>query len=597
VRNFVYKYGLQAPTAGAFQVDRQLKLAFEYHKKLIEIEVSRRKQVDELLATSGLSGYTDTRGQAELHLAAVLADLGKARSATQSRSETPEQRDAIKAARTALKAAWAAEKTARSLLFKEAAVKETIVEIGARHLTWAKAARAACNCYWGTYLLVEQSVDQARKAPTPPSFPRWTGEGTVAVQIQGGLGCAEIFTPNTRFYLDPVPASAWDRRRSPEQRTVAHLRVSSDSTGKPIWATWPVTLHRPVPPNSRVKWAKVKVSRLAGKPSWSLCLSLETPEQIVVPGNRLLAVDLGWRGKPASLRGGFFVGSDGDLGEIGVDIPIQERLQKVSDLQSIRKKNFNEVQKSLIAWISVHKIPAWMADLGIAYVHLWKATGHLVILIRAWREARFPDDDEGFTLLDTWEKQDYHLWQWQENLRDKVLRRRREVYRVAAARLAEQYNTLILEDFDLSKMQRHIAPEAEEVERPAARLQQRIAAPSELRLCLINAFTMRGKTVVKLDPAYTTQECHLCGHTEKWDAAASVDHVCPGCGACWDQDENAARVLLIHYGSEREGVATPNGKATANNSKELQKSGSKWSRLKKTRSQSEAESLAVPGIP
>jgi predicted RNA-binding Zn-ribbon protein involved in translation (DUF1610 family) len=273
-------------------------------------------------------------------------------------------------------------------------------------------------------------------------------------------------------------------------------------------------------------------------------------------------------------------------------------LAKVEDLQSIRKKNLNALQAALLAWMTGRTLPAWMAELGVNSLALWKATGRFVTLIRAWREARFDDDDDGFALLDAWEVQDYHLWKWEANLRDKVLRRRREVYRVFSAQQATRHDGLVLEDFDLSKMQRHIPCEKEDVEIPATRRQQRIAAPSELRLCLINAFTMRGKWVVKLDPAYTTQECHLCGHTEKWDAAAAILHTCPGCGATWDQDENACRVLLARYREgEREGGASAKGEKTSSVSGDLPVKGSRWSRLKRTRSQKQAETAAEGSAP
>ena len=44
----------------------------------------------------------------------------------------------------------------------------------------------------------------------------------------------------------------------------------------------------------------------------------------------------------------------------------------------------------------------------------------------------------------------------------------------------------------------------------------------------------------------TTLDCHLCRHRNQVSAAQRGDLIwrCQGCGALWDQDENAARNLL-----------------------------------------------------
>jgi transposase len=65
-----------------------------------------------------------------------------------------------------------------------------------------------------------------------------------------------------------------------------------------------------------------------------------------------------------------------------------------------------------------------------------------------------------------------------------------------------------------------------------------------LRNAIENACKREGILVERVNPDYTTQECHLCGFTKKFDAAANIVHTCPGCNNKWDQDYNAAVVLL-----------------------------------------------------
>lgn len=52
-----------------------------------------------------------------------------------------------------------------------------------------------------------------------------------------------------------------------------------------------------------------------------------------------------------------------------------------------------------------------------------------------------------------------HLYEWVGNLRDQVLKRRREIYRVFAAQLAKRYHTVLREDFDLRILSAKPAPD------------------------------------------------------------------------------------------------------------------------------------------
>jgi len=59
----------------------------------------------------------------------------------------------------------------------------------------------------------------------------------------------------------------------------------------------------------------------------------------------------------------------------------------------------------------------------------------------------------------------------------------------------------------------------------------------------------------QVDPAYTSQDCHACGHRakktlkERW-------HLCPMCGASLDRDTNAAINILNRCGTTQPGWST-----------------------------------------
>jgi len=52
-----------------------------------------------------------------------------------------------------------------------------------------------------------------------------------------------------------------------------------------------------------------------------------------------------------------------------------------------------------------------------------------------------------------------------------------------------------------------------------------------------------GRKLVKVNPAYTTQDCHRCGHRQKLTLADRI-YKCPCCGLHIDCDLNAAKNIL-----------------------------------------------------
>jgi putative transposase len=66
------------------------------------------------------------------------------------------------------------------------------------------------------------------------------------------------------------------------------------------------------------------------------------------------------------------------------------------------------------------------------------------------------------------------------------------------------------------------------------------AAWSQFRQCLSYKAEEAGRTLVAVNPAYTSQDCSDCGHRLR-KALSQRRHECPCCGLDIDRDENAAR--------------------------------------------------------
>lgn len=512
----VYRYGLLPPTMGGDRVDEQIRLAHRYQNTLIEIERRRRD------AIAAIQRSHDTTAPIVAQEAALVAELEAQRrsiaattaAAKSKKAVTPEQRARAADIKEQLRRVRAALKTARAELRDDASVGAQIAAVNAAAKAEQKAARAACGVYWGTYLLIEQAIDAARRHPTPPHFRRWTGEGAVGVQIQGGMTVSELLAADDpRLQLDLTPQPVPGRSGKPRPRV--RVRVGSTDTRDPMWAEWPVIYHRPLPEDGRIKTAKVVRRRVCGQDEWSLHVTVQTPmpPAAAVDATSVVAVDLGWRRTPEGLRAGGW--SDGaDDHDIMLDPSVPGELRKASDIRAIRDRQQNEIQAQLVAWReSIETLPAEHAE-ALKFLPQWKSPARFAALARWWRDHRIDGDAGIVEALEAWRKQDKHLWLYETGARRSAIARRREQYRRLAANLAARYDVLVVERLALDKTIAIPAPESERDNVPQGRRQQVQTAPSELRSALVNAFTSRGRTVVSV-PAGGPASALLTSYRER----------------------------------------------------------------------------------
>ena len=123
------------------------------------------------------------------------------------------------------------------------------------------------------------------------------------------------------------------------------------------------------------------------------------------------------------------------------------------------------------------------------------------------------------------------------NLRDQVIRHRKEVYRRFVAGLLRTHGRVFLEDLQIRAMARKDQPEEET--RNYSGSMRVVAAVSVLG----RMFQEHGDCV-RVSAQHTTRQCSWCGHEKEWDAAENIMHRCGGCGSLFDQDRNAARNIL-----------------------------------------------------
>lgn len=565
MRTIVWKYGLRPPVEGGERVLQQMRAAHMYRNQLIEAEHVRRSALRKVDTAAGVDLFAAI-GEKRRHLDELLAEIKRHRSSTRKRSEDPALRQRAKEARADLKSAisnWREQMKAarpsaqddRDRINAEFAAKRRELRPG--------LSKGPDGVVAGSYQLVEDSVGQSSKMPlwdsslnpSDPRFVRWNGDGFVSQQFPGGVSAKDLMEGGSNHVAITAPEyEARDDRDPNSRRSMLRKRVQLwlrvGSVGRsPVWAKWPMVMHRPLPDGAQVQRATVRVRHVGPRPEWTVEFVLRVPDVIPKSGPAV-AIDVGWRQKSdGSLRLAVACDSDGATQEFILPNRIRSGLSLPNELRATRDLNMNEARGRLSAWLSDKAsepiVPNWLRD-ATSTLHAWRSPARLASLAIKWRVARFHGDDDAFDDLESWRKQDRHLWLWETSQRTGALRARKDWFRCVSAELARRYATLVLEKFDLRQVAEIKPADQDEADNQTSRTNRVVAAIGELREVLRNAFTQRGGTVVEVDAQNTTRACSTCGAVELFDAAAMLRHRCVN-GHEWDQDENAARNIIDRW--------------------------------------------------
>lgn len=560
------QFGLLPPSTHADLIIDQMRLANIYRNKLVDIELQRREQADAaLLAASPELRALKVQLDEQNTIVDGIYETQRKRNAKARRNipRTEEENIQLQAAKKVRGELYNAWSVLRKKLFRDPKLKPRLDNIDKETTVLMKRERAHCGLYWGTYQLVEDAAAKFREG-APPKHKPFRGAGRVGVQIQNGMRWdAVLASAHTQLRVSPVPPPEQryskkgvalpmpGPKRQQKQRRL-FMRIGSDGVA-PIFADWPMFLHfgkvagqlvDRIPPDSLVKRAFVNRKIVAGRERWCVTFTLNIPNALSyqpVATAGACGIDVGYRAMPdGGMRVALLVGDDGHTEDLRIDANHLDQFSKIDELQSIRDNNFNEIRGVLRDFMdSAGDVPEWLTE-ECATMHAWRRIARLVVLLRRWKAQRFAGDEMIFDRMVAWSDQEYHLWQWQENLRDQLQAWRKDLYRNFARRAASRYRTVAVEDLDLRELH-DVKVRPEERETPTAlRVSARRADLSTLFMCLKDA----AGNLKELPAAYTTTTCHACGNQCDWDKAQVVVHTCEHCGVVWDQDHNAAKNLL-----------------------------------------------------
>lgn len=575
----VYQYGLASPHEELDRILDQMRVAHRYRNSLVEIERGRRAAERTMLAHHGplVAEFTSAAESAEREVEAVVVEIRRERAKTHKRSESKELKDRLKGAKETKRACGDALRQARRELRESPAIIAERDRISELALSLVRDARAISGLArkgphfgaWGTYQLVEEAAQASfadlplygadGTTPNDPHFLRWTGEGAVSVQIQGGATVEDVTgdhpqlrltLPDERAWLK-MPANGWSVRRRYARQGALRMCLGTDVEGSRIYSAWRLDMHRALPDKAVIKRATVHCRRVGPHSKWSLDLIVECPDRASVLATRggAIAIDIGWRSMGDELRVAGWSDSSELVGEYRLDAKTIAVLREPEEIRSQRDSLFDLAILRLGTWVErFAELPEWMR-LETKGLKQWKSAARLAGLANRWRENRFDRDEPMFSALQAWALADLHYWEQESRRREAALRRRREFYRVLSKRLVESYDTIVLEQFDLRVFAKR-APVDAGPENETARSNRQLAALSELRQCITNAARAEGRTVVAVPAHDTTRVCPVCGLVDDRPAAEHIVLTCE-CGASWDQDTTGAAVAILRRWIER----------------------------------------------
>lgn len=590
--SLVYSYGARRAVLPV-EAEQQLSLAHELRNRLVEIELRLDSAISSLWLTHPeVAAASLTLDNAYEALSNALEVAQETKRRTGSGRVPAEVKMAATAARMVVREAKVAQRAAKDSAYD--VIKPALVELrSARDAERKGTYKEFCQergLYWPTYNDVAARHDTAvrrvasmRKAGRPAQlrFHRWTGEGTLTIQLQReasdpprdpiGLsdGSSQWRNSVQLPYIDP---KRWAKMSRAGQRHAGRqdlsIRIGTSPDRTPIWWTIPVAWHRPLPHDAEVTSLQVTRRKVAGHYRHQVGISIRVPKPDENTTGAAIAFNLGWRSlgdgsyrvatwtanRPLRLKVSEelreWVQPRGRTGEIIIPAFVGKISEHLDGLRGLRDDKLNIVRTQLVEWLTENPDTARYFDLDPVNVAKWRSPARMASFIIGWRELKYDSRAEKKfrERLEAWRKQDKHLWEWEANERDQLIARRRDVYRKVARLLTSKAGLLAIEDIDLSALARIPSAEVEdETQAKRARSQRVIAAPGLLRQSLTQCASRLGVPVMAVNPAGITRTHFRCGTdlSEKGaDFAAGIRVWCPICEESVDQDFNACQHIL-----------------------------------------------------
>jgi hypothetical protein len=394
-----------------------------------------------------------------------------------------------------------------------------------------------------------------------PRFHRLLNRVAIPHRFTGGGASVQSLYSNRarRFSLVPVDPQAYagkTRHYTHQRVTTGTFRVGNEMI------RFRTVLHRTIPPNAVVK----KVMWLGDNHptrgwQWSIAITVEQmlPTRPTHNGG-FAALDLGWRVMEGYVRIGMLY--DGrrfyEL-RCPLDMPsYQSRRHGLAssyyaliDFDRRIGENVASTKAELAALLPsmVEEEIGWVTN-PIAFQRMRQ--GGLARLLGYFRAHEDDYGDAIVKLLEAWDMENTRQRSMRAALFDRLVARRRWLYRNLAAWLTQNFAMIARESpLGIKQMLEDRQPRADsKYALEAARRYHQWTAVSELMSYLENAAARNATRLVAVDPFNTTRRCAECGELILQKAIKLV-LVCPN-GHASDQDANAVRNMFLNIEADPE---------------------------------------------
>lgn len=542
----VYEYGCGHGEIRNLDIAiEQMRRRIEFWNRLVEVDRDVRAKMDARLFA----------GKPETELASLRTELsalqrsgslvvGTDGSATKDDRRKTVQ---IKGLRMAIRATFDEVKRIRkeNVELHRAELRELDVGRKAR----IAAIQAEAGLYWANRNEIRRKYEFAREQAMRHGRQlqpqRWEETGRVRIHFQTGLAVEGAFLKNGRLQIDRVPQAAWESASRSARRHLARtrirIRVAANDDRSPVWLDVPLVMHRPLPEGGVIRGVSFIRERVGLQWRHRVLITVAEARQDSRAPELAAALDVGWRLTEQGLRVAYWVGQDGRSGELLLPISDVSEFRRIGTLDAAITQAHRDTVALLGKFREKHPMPAALENAARTALDS-SSPATLNQLVEEWRTGRFGGDRGIFSKMRAWNKQHIHLWTWQANLRDQLLRRRRELYRRFAADLTSRYGRIFVNDIRLGRLTVRSASANSLM--PAQRHHRFIAALSVLYRVLQSACEKRGATFKFVRCPSATASCSSCGTKDDWDAKTELTHQCSKCGQSWDQDLNAAKNVL-----------------------------------------------------
>jgi hypothetical protein len=549
----VRQYGLLPPTDWGPDCEEELLRMTQLWNDLVRIEAAYREQYQAMMADApGLSAINEEIATLLETQKARVAERKALRAGKPKKFQTTELDQMIREVSLEI----ARKKEAAGQLAKafRERLRDRLRLLEAKRRTEVKVARQGSGLWWGNYNSVVKAFERGRHAALRSGgemqSKRHDGSGRFTNQIQGGRHISDLFDGgHSQVCLVPLPKEAWshpsrgERRRL--QRTFLTVTVFTRD-GERRTVTWPMVMHREIPADCLVKEVVITRRRVGTSWRWQAVFTCTRPAPIVSPPpfQRSVAINVGWRRVPEGIRVATVLRKDSAKPEfILLPESMVGSFSLIDDIRSRRSKQTSEI----VSWL---KTLDWADAPGELKAHIeaiWRTpyvtAGQLASFSIAWRahQGWYPSE---FLRLESWRVEDKKLLLWEANQREKLICRRRDLYRKAAREIVKDASKLILNDLNIGKMRRlNLALGQSNPLPAAARRYRTIAAPSQLRYW-IQIQARKAGVILVISKKAAAWICHACGVVNKAAQPEALEYRCAHCNAVWDKDVNACQTML-----------------------------------------------------